>query len=96
MGLFDIFKKKTVDQEAVRRARLLQNGRITDGKIIDSEYDEEGALVKVYYWYNISGADYESSQTVSEEQKQTAIKYAPGADVAVRYDPRFPGNSIVA
>jgi hypothetical protein len=96
MGLFDIFfKKKTTDQEAERRARLRQNGRITDGRIIDSDYSENGELIKVYYWYNISGADYESSQTMTDEQRQTSGKYAPGASVSVKYDPRAPGNSIV-
>ena len=94
MGIFDFFrKKKVVDLEQHRREYLLQHGRITDGTIIDSETTEKGELV--YYFYSIQGVDFESSEILTEEQLQEPLKYAPGAKVGVRFDPRQHGNSIL-
>ena len=93
MGLFDVFKpKKKVKTETERREFLLSNGRITDGTIIDSEMSDAGEEV-VYYCYNIHGVDFESSEVLSAEQRENPIKYAPGANVGVRFDPKNHGNS---
>jgi hypothetical protein len=97
MGLFDIFKKQTpVDLEAQRREYLARNGRITDGTIIENsdEIDETENSV-VSYVYSVHGANYESSEILSDEKLADSLKYAPGAKVGVKYDPKHHGNSIL-
>ena len=95
MGLFDIFKRKAeVDLEMQRREHLLRNGRITEGTIIDSEVTENG-IELVYYHYEIHGANFESSEILSEDNQRSLLKYAPGAKVGIRFDPKNHGNSIL-
>ena len=96
MGLFGLFKKRkdTIDVHAERRKLLLANGRLTDGKIIDTETTPQGDEV-VYYVYTLNGVDFESSELLDSEQKSDLLKYAPGAKVGVRYDPRNQGNSML-
>ena len=95
MGFFDIFKsKKKVKSAAERREFLLSKGRITDGTITDSEILETGEEV-VFYYYSIQGADFESSEILTAEQRANPLKYAPGAKVGIRFDPKNHGNSIV-
>jgi hypothetical protein len=94
MGLFGIFKqKKNVDLEAQRREHLRQKGRICDGTIIDSETSAGGEIV--FYVYSVHGVDFESSEILSEEQIADPLKYAPGAKVGVRFDPKNHGNSML-
>lgn len=94
MGIFDFFKKKKdVDLEKQRRDYLQQHGRITDGTILDTETTEKGELV--FYYYSIQGVDFESSEILTEEQMSEPLKYAPGAKVGVRFDPKQHGNSIL-
>ncbi|HKR00935.1 MAG TPA: DUF3592 domain-containing protein [Pyrinomonadaceae bacterium] len=95
MPLSNLFRKKKADPEAERRARLLQQGRITEGVIMDTGDDESGTIRQIYFHYEVSGVEYESSQLLSEEQRQSQISYAPGARVTIRYDPHRPGNSVV-
>lgn len=95
MGLFDIFRRKQVeDPEEKRREFLLTKGRICDGTIIDSKITEAGEEL-VYYFYEIQGVDFESSEILTEKQKQNPLKYAPGAKVGIRFDPKNHGNSIL-
>lgn len=95
MGLFSIFKKKEkVDIFVERRRHLLAHGRITDGRIIDYETTPRGDEI-VFYVYTLNGVDFESSEILSDEQKRTPVKYAPGAKVGIRYDPRNQGNSML-
>ena len=95
MRLFDIFKsKKTVVSEAERRHFLQSKGRITDGTIIDTEMSETGEEI-VFYYYNIQGVDFESSDILTDEQRKNPLKYAPGAKVGIRFDPKNHGNSIL-
>jgi hypothetical protein len=95
MGFFDIFKaKKKVNSEVERREFLLAKGRITDGTIIDSEMTEAGEEL-VFYYYNIQGVDFESSEILTAEQREDPLKYAPGAKVGVRFDPKNHGNSML-
>jgi hypothetical protein len=94
MGILSIFtRKKTIDQHA-RRAFLLSRGRITDGVIIDNETAKNGDEI-AFYVYTLNGVDFESSEILTPEQRQTPVKYAPGAKVAIRYDPKNQGNSIL-
>jgi hypothetical protein len=96
MGLFDrLTRKKHVPTEQDRRAFLEKNGRITDGTIIDTETDDAGSEI-AYYYYSVHGVDFESSERLTEEQLSDPLKYAPGAKVGIRYDPKNHGNSILA
>ncbi len=95
MGLFSIFKlNKKENSETARLDFLRQNGRITDGTIIDSETNEAGEEV-VFYSYNVHGVDFESSEILSRQQQENPLAYAPGAKVGVRFDPKNHGNSIL-
>jgi hypothetical protein len=95
MGIFDAFKqKKPVDSEATRRENLLVNGRITDGRVIDSETTETGEEI-AFYIYSVQGVDFESSEYLTDEQKERVLEYSPGAKVAIRYDPKNHGNSML-
>ncbi|HSK73275.1 MAG TPA: hypothetical protein VK892_16365 [Pyrinomonadaceae bacterium] len=95
MGFLDIFKRKQANNSVLdRREFLLKNGRITDGTIIDTETTESGEEI-AYYFYNIQGVDFESSEILTEEQLKEPLKYAPGAKVGVRFDPKNHGNSIL-
>lgn len=94
MGLLDkLRKKKTVDP-GERRRHLLANGRITDGVIIDTNVDESGNEVALFL-YTLNGVDFESVELLTDEQRRDPVKYAPGAKVAVRYDSKNQGNSIL-
>ena len=96
MSIFDRFKrKKQITTESDRKAFLLQFGRITDGEIVDSEIADNGREF-VTYVYSIQGVDFESSEILSEEQMSDPLKYAPGAKVGVRFDPKNHGNSMLA
>lgn len=95
MGLFDIFKQKKKEiSENERKEFLLKHGRITEGTIIDSETTANGDEI-AYYFYSINGVDFESSDKLTEKQKQNPIKYAPGAKVSIRFDPKNHGNSVL-
>ncbi|HMS40201.1 MAG TPA: hypothetical protein PKE69_08250 [Pyrinomonadaceae bacterium] len=96
MGLFDIFRRKKEEENSTEKRRefLLTKGRICDGTIIDTETTDAGEEI-VYYFYQIQGVDFESSEILTDEQKKNPLKYAPGAKVGVRFDPRNHGNSIL-
>ncbi|MGI9035710.1 MAG: DUF3592 domain-containing protein [Pyrinomonadaceae bacterium] len=95
MKLFDIFKRQPeTDLEARRREYLARCGRIVDGTILDSETTETGQEL-VYYHYDIHGANFESSEILSEDKLRDPLKYAPGAKVGVRFDPKNHGNSML-
>ena len=94
MSIIDkIFRRKKPDANE-RRRLLLAHGRITDGVILDSDINADGEEI-VFFLYTLNGVDFESSDILTFEQRQYPIKYAPGARVGVRYDPRNQGNSIV-
>ena len=93
MGLLDRFRRKKED-ETSRVARLLQTGRIVEGRVLDVITDGEGKVTQVFYCYSVSRVEYESSQSVDPEQ-QSRTPYIPGSQALVRYDPRQPANSIV-
>ena len=73
---------------------MLEKGRICDGTIIDSETSATGEEI-VFYVYSIHGVDFESSELLTEEQSADPLKYAPGAKVGVRFDPKNHGNSML-
>jgi len=94
MGFLDKIRKKKVLNADERRRLLLSNGRITDGVIIDIDLDGNGNEIAIYS-YTLNGVDFESSDILTPEQSSDPVKYAPGAKVGIRYDPRNQGNSIV-
>ena len=96
MGLFNLFKRKNEYERlaAGRLEFLLEHGRITDGRIIDTETSGSGEEI-VFYMYTLNGVDFVSSEILNEEQMSDPLKYAPGAKVGVRYDPRNQGNSML-
>lgn len=95
MGILKFFKRKKGDPFAGRKEHLLEHGRITDGVIIDTETRPNGDEV-VFYIYSLNGVDFESSELLTEEQRRDPLKFAPGAKVGVRYDPKNQGNSTLA
>ncbi|HZH89320.1 MAG TPA: DUF3592 domain-containing protein [Pyrinomonadaceae bacterium] len=95
MGLLDLFKRKKVDTEAVRREALMRAGRIGEGVVLDVTVTDAGEITHVFYTYNVSSVEYESSQTLDEAQRQRQGDYYPGARITVRYDPHRPANSAV-
>ncbi len=72
---------------------LTKFGRVADGRILDFQQDETG--ITIFYRYNVSNVDYETSQRLSSEQLARKHMYVPGAHVIVRYDNKNPGISIV-
>lgn len=96
MSLWNLFQReKPAASETDRYERLLKNGRIAEGTILDSDSPTLEQTTQIYYIYSVNGADYESSHMLTEEQQSRQKDYAPGAKVSIRYDPRQPGNSIV-
>ena len=95
MGLFDIFKfNKKIKSETEWREFLRTKGRITDGTIVESETNESGEEI-VFYYYSVQGTDFESSEILTVEQRENPLKYAAGAKVGVRFDPKNHGNSML-
>ncbi|HVF48776.1 MAG TPA: DUF3592 domain-containing protein [Pyrinomonadaceae bacterium] len=95
MSIFDLFRRAKKDDEAARRIELLRAGRIAEGTIFDVSTDEAGVITHIFFNYNISGVDYEASQSLDDAQRQQQANYVPGARITVRYNPRQPGNSVV-
>lgn len=73
---------------------LVQFGRVTEGRVLDSQLDDSG-LTTIFYRYNIANVDYETSQRLTADQLKRSQLYVPGASITVRYDPKNPGSSIV-
>ncbi|HEV7700973.1 MAG TPA: hypothetical protein VGO43_12140 [Pyrinomonadaceae bacterium] len=94
MGILDkILGRKPFDPEA-RRRQLMAHGRITDGVILDAGVNEAGEAT-VHFLYTLNGVDFEAYEVLTAEQQKQAAKYAPGANVGIRYDTRNQGNAIV-
>lgn len=96
MSIFDFFKQKKpkIVSEIERQDFLRRNGRICEGMIVDSETAENGDEI-VHYFYCIQGVDFQSAEILTEEQRRNPLKYAPGAKVGVRFDPKNHGNSML-
>ncbi|MEP6945659.1 MAG: DUF3592 domain-containing protein [Acidobacteriota bacterium] len=94
MGLLDKLRRNKPLDPNERRRQLLSSGRITDGVIIDCHINEMGNEV-AQYLYTLNGVDFESADVLTDEQRQQPARYAPGARVAIRYDPRNQGNAVL-
>ena len=95
MSFWNLFQRAKTSTEAENYQRLRKTGRVTDGKVIDSDGASVDEITQIFYIYTVSGADYESSHFLTAEQATRQSEYAPGSSVSVRYDPHQPSNSIV-
>ena len=95
MSFLNFFRRKKIEDEAARRARLLSTGRITEGNIIDITSDDAGQISAIFFSYTIHGVSYRATQTLTDEQRSHLKAHVPAANITVRYDPRRPGNSVV-
>jgi uncharacterized protein DUF3592 len=89
--IFDRLRRRNPDIDYL--TWLERYGRITDGMVMDSQSSDEE--VTIFYNYNISNVEYESSQALTAEQLDRQHEYRPGVTVTVRYDPRHPARSMV-
>lgn len=94
MSFLGRFRRSKIDPEVQRRALLLQSGRIGEATILGFTHDAEGNEL-LSYCYTVAGVDYETVQRLDDEQLSRKNHYLPGANVALRYDPRRPVNSLV-
>lgn len=94
MGLLNRLRRKKEDAPSPTD-RLLQSGRIVEGKVLDVVTDSDGKITQIIYSYNVGGVEYESSQSLAPQQQAQEGRYVPGAQAIIRYDPRQPANSIV-
>lgn len=93
--------KQTPEQrEALRRQRISELGRITDGTVLDVRECDSGsgdAMQMVLYAYDLAGVHYECSQDVTPLRQRLDLSSCRiGTAASIKYDPRHPGNSIVA
>jgi hypothetical protein len=75
-------------------AWLVQFGRVTEGRVLDSQLDDSGTTA-IFYRYVVANVDYETSQKLTADQLLRGQLFVPGASITVRYDPKNPGSSIV-
>lgn len=92
--------RKTPEQrEQERRLRISEQGRITDGTVIDvSELalNGSGELQLLIYQYDVAGVSYEASQDVTHLRHLVDLHTCRlGLPASIKYDPSNPGNSIV-
>jgi len=101
-GTYFVFRRKPQsadDVERERRSFLEQNGRITDGSVIDVQelqMAENKFSTMLIYHYDVAGVSYECSQDVTYLRPMINLHSCRlGLPTSVRYDPQNPGNSIV-
>jgi hypothetical protein len=93
-------RRKTPEQlERERRLRISENGRITDGAVIDvNEMSVNGGdeIQLLVYRYAVGGVSYEASQDVTSLRHRVDLHSCrSGLMTSIKYDPTNPGNSIV-
>ena len=93
-------RKQTPEQrETLRRQRINNEGRITDGTLLEFHEMQDGngqAVQWVLYRYDIAGVQYECSQDITPLKELFDLHACHVGDPAsVKYDPYNPVNSIV-
>jgi hypothetical protein len=93
-------RRKTPEQlERERRLRISENGRITDGAVIDvNEMNVNGGdeIQLLVYRYAVAGVSYEASQDITSLRHRVDLHSCrSGLMTSIKYDPTNPGNSIV-
>ena len=92
-------RRKTPEEyERLRRERINNFGRITDGTVLDAQemqVNEKPAQL-VIYQYDVGGVSYEASQDITQLRQWIDLHSCRiGVPTSVKYDPQNPGNSIV-
>jgi hypothetical protein len=92
-------RKDPAELEKLRRLDINKRGRISAGRVVDL-VEAEAAGSKSYlvvYSYEVAGVTYEAAQDVSALPEIAAIAHlASGRIASVKFDPKRPGNSIIA
>jgi hypothetical protein len=99
IGMWMKAGQKTPDErERMRRQRINNFGRITDGTVLDAhemEVNSKPAQL-VIYQYDVGGVSYEASQDITTLRQWVDLHTCRiGLPTSVKYDPQNPGNSIV-
>jgi hypothetical protein len=99
-ALFLRWRRKTpAELEKLRRLDVNKYGRISAGKVLDFlEAEKAGSKSTwVVYSYEVAGVTYEAAQEVSALPAIAArARVFSGRTASVKYDPKRPGNSIIA
>lgn len=92
-------RKTPEERERERRLRISEQGRITDGTVIDVsevKLNGSGELQLLIYQYDVAGVSYEASQDVTHLRHMVDLHTCKvGLPASIKYDPTNPGNSIV-
>ena len=86
-------------EETLRRQRINSQGRITDGTVLEVQEVERGSgdhAQVVLYSYDVRGVQYECAQDVTALHLELNRASCCTGDANIKYDPRYPGDSIVA
>jgi hypothetical protein len=88
-------RKSPEEKERLRRLSVHERGRLADGELLDGpETPPDGSLL--YYSYRAFGVEYSAAQDISALSSFIhADQCRPGNTTSVKYDPKFPSNSIV-
>ena len=93
------WRKDPVELERRRRLDINKRGRITEGQIgdvVQAETAGRNSWLAIYS-YQVAGVSYEASQDLTALPEVAAVAlFLCGSTVSVKYDPRRPGNSIIA
>jgi hypothetical protein len=92
-------RKDPAEIEKLRRLNVNKCGRISAGRVVDLvEADTaESKSALVVYSYEVAGVTYEAAQDVSALPEIAArARVSAGCAASVKYDPKRPGNSIIA
>ena len=92
-------KNDPEQEDRLRRERINSHGRITDGTVLEVQEIERGSdghAQVVLYSYDVRGVQYECAQDVTPLGLALDRASCCTGDANIKYDPRHPGNSIVA
>ena len=92
-------KKDPELEETLRRERINNQGRITDGTVLEVQEVERGSGGHgqvVLYSYDVRGVQYECAQDITALHLELNRASCCTGDANIKYDPRSPGDSIVA
>ena len=88
-----------VQEEMLRRHRISAEGRITDGTVLEVQENDSGnghPSQVVIYSYDVRGVQYHCAQDVTPLSLALDQASCCTGDANIKYDPRHPGDSIVA